>query len=169
MRYAGPLLAVALALGCSSVSADVYKWVDDKGVVNYSNSEPPPSVGATRLNENNPRVSVYKAVQPTPEQLAQLDRYLRFREQMQLIEQAAYGGVQVADPYPGWYAQCQFEMWADCDDPRTLNTRYSNPIWGYPPIVAGAGFRAPSPPPMAVPQAVPPQVPQKPGPVHTHS
>jgi len=156
MRYAGSILAAAvLALGCSTVSADVYKWVDDKGVVNYSNSEPPASVGATRLNENNPHVSFYKAVPPTPEQLAQLDRYTRFREQMQMIEQASYGaGVPVADPYPGWYQQCKMEMWADCDDPRALSTRYDNPLWGFPRVI-GAGPRfgtVPFPPPFARPR-----------------
>lgn len=41
------LLLLAMLLGASSASAQVYRWVDEKGKVTYSNTTPPPGVKAT--------------------------------------------------------------------------------------------------------------------------
>jgi hypothetical protein len=47
------LAFLALALCVTSVaSAQVYRWVDEKGRVNYSNDTPPPGVQATTVNIN---------------------------------------------------------------------------------------------------------------------
>ncbi len=148
MRYAAMLVMAVLGLGCSAAGAEVYKWVDEKGTVNYSNTAPPANSGATMLDPNNPRVTFYKPVHPSEEELARLDEYMRFRRSMLLAEEASRGGgVAVADPYPGWYQQCVFEMWADCDDPRALTTRYGNPLWGYPAVAVRHGVRFHSPMP----------------------
>jgi hypothetical protein len=42
-----PFLLVALLAGTTSVSAQVYRWVDEKGKVHYSNNTPPAGVRAT--------------------------------------------------------------------------------------------------------------------------
>ena len=131
MRYVHWMMSAALALGCSAVSADVYKWVDEKGTINYSNAEPPSRAGATRLDPSNPRLTVYKAVPPTAEEVARLEEYLRFRQTLAVAEQAARSAPAAADPYQGWYQQCVYEMWADCDDPRALITRYGTALWGF--------------------------------------
>ena len=41
-----PLVLLALVAGMTSVSAQVYRWVDEKGSVHYSNTTPPPGVKA---------------------------------------------------------------------------------------------------------------------------
>jgi len=42
-----PLVLLALLVAASPVSAQVYRWVDEKGRVTYSNAAPPPGVKAT--------------------------------------------------------------------------------------------------------------------------
>jgi len=39
-HIAALLVAVGLGTVAPSVSADLYKWVDDKGIVNYSSTPP---------------------------------------------------------------------------------------------------------------------------------
>jgi hypothetical protein len=141
MRYAGWMVAAAAIIGCNGVGADVYKWVDDKGVVNYTNTAPAANRNVTKLDPSNPRVSFYKSVPASPEELTRLEEALRFRQVLELAEETNQAaGVRVIDPYPGWYQQCMFELWGDCNDPRALNTRYANPLWGYP---LGAAIGAP--------------------------
>lgn len=45
-------LLIILLLSGFQASAQVYRWVDDKGRVNYSNDTPPPGVRATTVNIN---------------------------------------------------------------------------------------------------------------------
>src|SRR5262245_66449238 len=52
-------LVAALAFGAFA-EAQVYKWVDDKGVVNYS-STPPEKRKRTKLDEDNGRVSTVES------------------------------------------------------------------------------------------------------------
>jgi uncharacterized protein DUF4124 len=52
------LLAVALTL-IPAVHAETYKWVDEKGVVNYSNT--PPSSAAKKIQPVADRISTYDA------------------------------------------------------------------------------------------------------------
>ena len=62
MRSPTPLIAAfALVLAwSSSVPAEVYKWVDDKGVTNYS-SAPPTTGKARKIDLQAASVSVYGA------------------------------------------------------------------------------------------------------------
>ena len=57
------LLLLALLAGTASASAQVYRWVDDKGRVTYSNSVPPPGVKSTVVDADA------KAVAPSPDTL----------------------------------------------------------------------------------------------------
>jgi len=143
MRYVQWMLSAALAAGCCAANADVYKWVDEKGTINYSNTEPPARAGATRLDPSNPRLTVYKAVPPTEDEVARLNEYLHFRQTLAIAEQAARSGPSSVDPYAGWYQQCVGEMWADCDDPRTLITRYGTALWGFPVVVGARHHHSP--------------------------
>src|SRR5215472_1645038 len=64
-------LAAALALcGAGSAAAATYKWVDDQGVVHYSDKVPPEAVskGATVLDKQGRPVKKIEPA-PTPEQL----------------------------------------------------------------------------------------------------
>jgi hypothetical protein len=61
MRYVACCIAFGLAAAAPLASAQVYKWTDDKGVVNYSNSPPADSKGKKGVSVIEDRVSVYTA------------------------------------------------------------------------------------------------------------
>ena len=145
---------VAASLLCGSVQAEIYKWKDEKGVVHYSNSVPP-NRSARPIDTSGSRISVYKPVKPTEAQLADLQDYLRYRQQLSLVEAGtpSFGPASIPDPYPGWYAQCEREMFADCDDPRALSSRYGGAYpWNvYPQVVVGSRLAPPRYPVPVVP------------------
>lgn len=60
-------VALALALPGAGVAADMYRWVDANGVVNYSNVPPPAHVKATRIADTEPTVSVIPPPERAPE------------------------------------------------------------------------------------------------------
>ena len=47
-----PLVLLAAGFPASPVSAQVYRWVDEKGRVTYSNAAPPPGVKATVVDRD---------------------------------------------------------------------------------------------------------------------
>ena len=55
-----PILAASLlALAVPAMAADIYRWVDEKGTVHYSNGSPPAGVKTTKVDvEAEPRASV---------------------------------------------------------------------------------------------------------------
>jgi hypothetical protein len=57
------LLLVGLLLAAAPVTAQVYRWVDGKGTVHYSNAKPPASVKATVVDAEA------KPGKPSPESL----------------------------------------------------------------------------------------------------
>ncbi len=57
------VLMLILLSGASTASAQIYRWVDDKGKVTYSNATPPAGVRATVVDANG------KAGAPSPESL----------------------------------------------------------------------------------------------------
>lgn len=56
IEIAGVSCAVLFAV--SAVAADLYRWVDDRGVTNYSNEPPPPGKKAAKVVAED-RISVY--------------------------------------------------------------------------------------------------------------
>jgi hypothetical protein len=54
-------IVLALSTAASLVHAQVYKWTDEKGVVNYSNSPPPEGKSKKGVSVVEDRVSVYSA------------------------------------------------------------------------------------------------------------
>jgi hypothetical protein len=46
------LLLVAMLVAAAPAAAQVYRWVDDRGRVHYSNDTPPPGVQASTVNIN---------------------------------------------------------------------------------------------------------------------
>jgi hypothetical protein len=52
-----PLLFLGLAAASAGASAETYKWVDARGIVNYSNS-PPAAAAAARVQTVEQRISV---------------------------------------------------------------------------------------------------------------
>jgi hypothetical protein len=53
---------LALATLPFAAAAATYKWVDERGVVNYGNVPPPAGRQARQLDEDNARVSIIEAV-----------------------------------------------------------------------------------------------------------
>jgi len=55
---------VALLLCAASAQAQVYRWVDERGTVHYSNEAPPPGVKATTVDpEADPRAPVTESAE----------------------------------------------------------------------------------------------------------
>jgi len=58
------LAGVLLFLAFPAVAADVYRWVDEKGTVHYSNEAPPPGVKSTKVDiEAEPRAPVAESAE----------------------------------------------------------------------------------------------------------
>ena len=99
--------AVAVAVPLSA-HAEVYKWVDEKGVVNYSNSPPAGTKQVTQLNEAATKVSVVPGM--SKEEIERqrdlatqmrLDRLERQLDQLQLSRDTASYGAPPPD-YGGY-------------------------------------------------------------------
>jgi len=74
--------ALIFALAGDPACADLYRWVDAKGVVNYSNI-PPQGVAAKRIAETAPTVSVI----PPPEKPPEVKQAAREAAMLRRIEQ----------------------------------------------------------------------------------
>ncbi len=60
LRHLAELVTVlAAALAAPGVSAELYKWVDERGVINYSDQPPADPKTASKLTTVEDRVSVY--------------------------------------------------------------------------------------------------------------
>lgn len=110
------LLALTLALA-PAAQAETYKWVDDKGVVNYSNTPPPTATKAARTIAE--RVSTYETdpslrrtvaytVPSSYEQMLQQDwlqrqRLMAERENVQTIYENPAEPLYYRSAYPGYY------------------------------------------------------------------
>jgi hypothetical protein len=145
-------LAVAVALP-GLAHGQVYKWVDDKGVVNYSSSPPPKGKKVVTVDENSGRVTTV----PTPDArsadpAAAADPALRRRvdqlerEAAAQRQTAAQQEAAAADAYRRWVEQCRAERRVDCDDPYrgALDPGYG---YAYPPYGGGPIGTRPRPAP----------------------
>ena len=128
-------LASAVVL-FGAAHAQVYKWVDDKGVVNYSSSPPPKGKGVVKLDEDNGRVTTI----PAPEMrrgdpAAAADPALRRRvdqlerEAAAQRQTAAQQEAAAAETHRRWVEQCRADRRVDCDDPS--RGAYVDPGYGY--------------------------------------
>jgi hypothetical protein len=133
-------LVVLAGLAAATVAhAQVYKWVDDKGVVNYSSSPPPKGKGAVKLNEDTGRVTTVPAPEARREDSAAADPALRQRvEQLEREaatqrQSAAQQDAAAADAYRRWVEQCRAERRVDCDDP-SRGAFAPGYDYGYPPV-----------------------------------
>jgi len=81
--------AVVFALAAAPAAADLYRWVDAQGVVNYSNVPPPQSVKAKRIAETEPTVSVIPPREDRAERLQAAREAALLRRIEQLEEELA--------------------------------------------------------------------------------
>src|SRR5215470_4857981 len=142
------LTGVALAL-TQAAYAQVYKWIDEKGVVNYS-STPPEKRKSTKLDEENGRLSIvessgYARTVSSSRERALQDRVDRLEQEAARNQQTAAQQEALAQQASlQWREACIAQRRVDCDDPQgALN----EPGYFYPPYpVVGAGQALPSRP-----------------------
>ena len=101
MRLAALLLVVAW-----SAHAETYKWVDDKGRVNYSNTPPPSAAGKTkRVSAVEDRVSVYQTNPAYEQYLRRRAEQIAARQEAEWAERQRYlvaaQAAYPASPYQG--------------------------------------------------------------------
>ena len=94
-RY-GVILALALPIAAPLARAEIYKWVDDNGVTNYSNTPPAGGKRTARVQAVEDRISVIPSAQPAPppmdvyRRLAALDQEWLQRQRL-MAAAASYG------------------------------------------------------------------------------
>jgi hypothetical protein len=117
--------SLACALLATPALAQVYKWVDDKGVVNYS-SEAPAGRNSTLLDPKSARVSVYstdEAPKRAPRPAAGVDvrtlseKIDRLERKLDAERYARQGlaDAQAQIASDAWYEQCLRDRRVDCD------------------------------------------------------
>jgi len=122
MRNVQLATLAALIVLAPVARAETYKWVDDKGVVNYSNS-PPANRQSVKLDEEQGRVSTIEAYDYSKSSAARREQVLQ--ERVARLEQEVARGRQTAAPdaaaaaeaYRIWREQCIAQRRVDCDDP----------------------------------------------------
>src|SRR5438034_4410240 len=87
---------VLIALSAPLAHAETYKWVDEKGVVNYSNTPPPNATNAATVPE---RISNY-APDPSLTQAIDVNRRLDAVETEWLQRQWLMAMTQTPPPAP---------------------------------------------------------------------
>jgi hypothetical protein len=149
MRTLACCLLTLVALPPGWVQADVYKWIDARGAVHYSSEKPadvsvttridstmvnvytPPSAASSRATSSATTSSGTVPIPPPPGPGAPPAGAPQAFQPMQPMP--GYPSTQPdAAQLAQWHAQCERDMWADCDDPRALAARYGA---GYPPVV----------------------------------
>jgi hypothetical protein len=143
---ASALLSV-LSLAAGPALAQVYKWVDEKGVVNYSN-EAPADRKATQLDPKAARVSTIGtddsskrgATSLASASESVLSQKIDSLERKLDAERYARGvaEAQAQSAADSWYQQCLRDRRVDCDyagmDPYSYDYGYG-PYYGYWPVV----------------------------------
>jgi hypothetical protein len=131
MRIFVQWLVLVAAVGASvPASAELYRWVDERGVTNYSNEPPPATATAKKLTHVADRISVY-----TPdEQFMKAVKTMRERSLQAMAEPEAPRNPVArisAQPQSG-YEQCLMSGRIGCEE------LYGSYVPAYLPGVLGA-------------------------------
>ena len=142
LSFRSALLAAAL-LAALPATAEMYKWVDDNGVVTYSNT-PPPGKQSKKVEAVPDRVSVYspdaelsKAMSPEAKRDAKISR---LEKQLEAERRARSTPAQASRPAPSErqlaaYERCIADRGVDCEAIR--NGQSASYGAGYPHVVVG--------------------------------
>lgn len=120
MRLILSSVLAAVLLTAFPAFAQVYKWVDEKGVVNYS-SEAPANGKATQLDPKSSRLSIIGTGEAQKTVLASADSALS--EKLNRIERKldaeryarSVSDAQTQAAADSWYQQCLRDRRVDCD------------------------------------------------------
>jgi hypothetical protein len=117
-------LLAALALAASA-RAETYKWVDERGVTNYSNTPPPAGTVKSAVAPVAERISVYEAERAGAGNAAVAQRLQQLEaEWLQRQQLMAYSGA--ATP------RCPSPYYPECNE----NYRIGNYYGPYIPVLA---------------------------------
>jgi hypothetical protein len=92
------LLATLIALAPLPAKADLYRWIDEKGGINYSDRAPAKSSNVKDVSIVENRLSVYTQDRAT------MEKVRRARERADSMAGSGYVGGSLSDRYPVAYA-----------------------------------------------------------------
>jgi Domain of unknown function (DUF4124) len=92
------LLAALIALAPLPAKADLYRWIDEKGGINYSDRAPARSSNVKDVSIVENRLSVYTQDRAT------MEKVRRARERADSMAGSGYVGGSLSDRYPLGYA-----------------------------------------------------------------
>lgn len=147
------LFALLAGLTMSAKAAPVYKWVDENGVVNYSNDPPPAGSSGKIIDSAKSKVSSYNPIQAGLDASAQQRRYTDYlrnqNDRLQReLDDTRYGRQYSADAAEAArkrrMEECQRQRRVDCDSyyddyaypPAYVVARYPQPPIGFVPVAA---------------------------------
>jgi hypothetical protein len=181
MRLVLLLWLLAAGLATAPAFAQVYRWTDERGSVNYGSKPPPNARNVSVMREDEGRVSTVPGVPPElvssqqeradQRRIDRLERDLDAQRRANRAQSGSAGGSSLE--YQAWREQCLAERRVDCDDP---NRGWVNspgwvpgyPIYPVPPVARPPIVNRPVPPVQQQPwpqgNAVVPSPPQSPGP-----
>jgi hypothetical protein len=133
---------VAVVFTAAPASAQVYKWVDDRGVVNYSN-DAPANRNPTVLDPKSARVSTY-STEDTPKRAsgtltttsesALSEKIDRLERKLDAERYARLADAQAQTVADSRYDQCLRDRRVDCDY-AGMDPYYYGPYYGAVAIV----------------------------------
>lgn len=132
------LVAIAAIIAVSAASAQIYKWVDDRGITNYSNQPPADPQTSPQVEVVASNISVYT---PDPSLLEAVEAFRMQNHQIGLNAAAAQASpanqyaVPVYVPVPVASDPCADDRAAHCDE---FYTGY----YPYVPVVARRAYNA---------------------------
>jgi hypothetical protein len=115
------LAVVAAAVLASPAGAQLYKWVDDKGVTNYGSAPPANARNVQKVDESNPRVSTVPGLKPEEVQAGE-NRALQqkvdgLERDLEAQRRATADAQARAAADTQWRERCLADRRVDCDDP----------------------------------------------------
>lgn len=115
MRLIGLGFIVCALAAAVPASAQVYRWVDNRGVINYASTPPGDGRAAVRIDQLDSRVSII----PTAPRASRASPAPALPPASAsfpgLVDQATVGSLQ--QRYPDWRSRCIAERRVDCDYP----------------------------------------------------
>lgn len=105
-------------------AAEVFKWIDAQGVVNYSNKPPKDAKGPVRVQDRVSTVKMEVPATPAPDAQRSLLQYRVDRLERELAaERRAGTGSSWAEieAMEKWREKCIADRRVDCDDPDALS------------------------------------------------
>ncbi len=110
IRIAFVVCALAAAV---PASAQVYRWVDDRGVVNYASKPPGDGRSAVRIDHQESRISVVPAARASSAPLPSTATLPRAQQAFPgMVDQTTLGALS-----PDVRLRCIAERRVDCDSP----------------------------------------------------